>query len=186
MSSFSDNLRRRYGRRAGALRHYAQVAKYWSGAFSRFEHVDWGKVRRVVFVCNGNICRSPYAECKARSLGLNACSFGLHASPGLQANQTAVDVAARRGIDLSLHRTSAPENVSLSAGDLVAVMEPAQLRLVRSVAKGSGAEITILGLWRHPRRPHLEDPFGLPNEYFETCFKIIDEAVARIAGMMRA
>jgi len=185
VNGFSHNIRSRYGRHSGALRHYAQVARYWSGAFSRFERVDWTRARRVVFVCSGNICRSAYAECKARSLGLNASSFGLNASPGLQANQTAVETAARRGIDLSLHRTSSPETVVISGADLITVMEPAQGEAVRNLAEACGAQVTVLGLWRRPPRPHLEDPFGLSDEYFETCFGIIDEAVARLARMMR-
>ena len=39
--------------------------------------IKWEDVDRLVFVCTGNICRSAYAEYKARSLGMSATSFGI-------------------------------------------------------------------------------------------------------------
>jgi protein-tyrosine phosphatase len=36
-------------------------------------------------------------------------------------------------------------------------------------------------LWASPERPHLEDPYGLSDAYFDTCFDVIDSALFRIA-----
>jgi protein-tyrosine phosphatase len=48
----------------------------------------------------------------------------------------------------------------------------------------SGVQISLLGLWCDPPRPHIEDPYGLSEEYFSTCFGFIDEALNRIAVQM--
>ena len=53
---------------------------------------------RLVFVCSGNICRSPFAAEYARALGLPSASFGLHADDGAAANPQALAAARRRGI----------------------------------------------------------------------------------------
>jgi protein-tyrosine phosphatase len=66
---------------------------------------------RILFVCLGNICRSPAAEgvlrARAASLGLSlhvasAGTGGWHAGDG--ADPRMVRAAARRGYDLSAHR----------------------------------------------------------------------------------
>ena len=119
---------------------------------------------------------------KLRALNLNARSFGLEARQGLHANGTAVEIARARGVDLTGHRTSSQESATISYGDLIVVMESGQARAVQSVAANRGAQITLLGLWCNPPRPaHLQDPFGLSDTYFETCFDVIDDAVERMA-----
>ena len=40
------------------------------------------EVRRLVFVCHGNICRSAFADVLAKQTGLNSASFGLSTSSG--------------------------------------------------------------------------------------------------------
>jgi len=63
---------------------------------------------RVVFVCAGNICRSPYAEAVARRdcavAGVEFASAGLSALSGNRATAEALAVASERGVDLSGHR----------------------------------------------------------------------------------
>ena len=81
----------------------------------------------VVFVCTGNICRSPMAEYVFREaagtgFGWEACSAGLSASFGYPASREAVDVLRERGIELGAHgsRPLTPELVA--AADEIVVM----------------------------------------------------------------
>lgn len=68
-------------------------------------------MKRILFVCLGNICRSPAAEAvlrakaAARGLGLHVASAGTggwHQGGG--ADPRMIRAAARRGYDLSAHR----------------------------------------------------------------------------------
>jgi Low molecular weight phosphotyrosine protein phosphatase len=63
----------------------------------------WRNCERVVFVCTGNICRSPYAEAAARAHGINAVSCGTHTRTGLPADPVAIREAALRGRDMTAH-----------------------------------------------------------------------------------
>lgn len=178
MAQPEESLHARYGRRAGWLRHHLAATLNRLGAFEPLTRIRWHDVRRLVFVCQGNICRSAYAEARAKALGLRAASFGLGAHEGDRANPTALARAAARGVDLLPHRAS-----SLSPalpGDLLVAMEPAQ---VARLAKRTTAPLTLLGLWAAPARPHLEDPYGLSEAYFDTCFEVIDAAIVRIARL---
>jgi hypothetical protein len=58
-------------------------------------------------------------------------------------------------------------------------MEPWQAKQLQQELCGD-IQITLLGLWHSRPRPHIEDPYGLGEDYFETCFDIIDDAIQQV------
>src|SRR5919206_160382 len=67
--------------------------------------------RSLLFVCFGNIIRSPMCEALAKrelaklgSTGIAVSSAGLHAISGKEAHPWAVNAASEMGLDLSSHR----------------------------------------------------------------------------------
>jgi protein-tyrosine phosphatase len=183
-----DPFRPRYGTWRGA----ALLGLSWldraRGGFRAERTISWGEVRRLVFVCRGNICRSAYAEARARELGLRSASFGLKTSTGGPANEVAMRVAATRHVELSRHRTTDVGDFRLEDGDLLLAMEPRHLNWLRQSFAGSAVspQVSLLGLWSRPRRPHLHDPHGLSTAYFATCFDFIDSAIETIAARWHA
>jgi protein-tyrosine phosphatase len=175
----SQALQARYGRRAGWVRHHVARALDLLGAFAALRRVPWDEVERLVFVCQGNVCRSAYAEARARSLGLRAASLGLGARDGDRANAIAAERAAARRVDLAPHRATSALAARVASGDLLVAMEPGQLRPLASLFPGR--RVTLLGLWATPPRPHVEDPYGLAPAYFDTCFDVVDSALRELA-----
>lgn len=167
--------------RFGSARGLVRLLLSRLGGSKRFASVDWPRVERLVFVCTGNICRSPYAEALARRAGLPAVSVALRGDSGFPAHPAAVAAAREAGVDLSAHRSTAIEELRLGPGDLVVAMEPWQ---AAAAAGRGGAQATLLGLWSAPRRPHLHDPYGLCDDYFRTCFALIASGVDAIAARM--
>lgn len=174
----------------GTYRGLIRLALAWlenlSGRYRQFKQIRWGRVTRVVFVCHGNICRSPYAEARAVSFGLSAASFGLSAGSGEPADPTACRIAARRGIELARHCARDAADFELQTDDLLVVMEPRQARRILGLLQSGSCQLTLLGLWSQPPRPHIHDPHRLSEGYWERCFDVIDSAVQTIAGRMRA
>ena len=146
------------------------------GAFNSYRQVRWREVSRIVFVCKGNICRSPYAEHKFRAWGAKAVSAGLLADAGKPAALPAQQAARRRGIDLAVHRAQALSALSLTAGDLLVAFEPGHAKTLSALArKQAGVQVTLLALWSpNPRLVYLHDPYGLSENYFERCYQRID------------
>jgi protein-tyrosine phosphatase len=187
------DLATRYGRRAGLLRHGFARSLELLGVYEDVRAVRWAEVRRLVFVCQGNLCRSAYAAAKAQALGLAAASFGLAARERICADPRAVARAAARGIDLRDHRTTSAAAFVVASGDLLLAMEPRQLRSLGALGQDGWSgrapaqlpQRTLLGLWSSPPRPHLEDPYGLSSAYFDTCFAAIDSALQAIAPLAR-
>jgi len=169
-----------YGGRRQLLRHWAALYHIRTGGWWAERAISWKDVSRLVFICAGNICRSPYGEARARQLGLSATSGGLTAVEGAPANSSALRNARPRGIDLVAHRSRPFVDLPLMRGDLLAIFEPAHLTAVASRAQAVGAQVTLLGLWAVPHRPYVADPYGKNDRYFQKCFALIDSALDRV------
>ena len=171
----------RFGSARGLVRLWLSQASRASGRLRRFERVDWRRVERLVFVCAGNICRSPYAGLRAVRKGFPVISVALRGDSGLPADAMAQRAARELGVDLGAHRSLGIDDADIQPGDLLLAMEPHQVvALERRYAGMQGVQVSLLGLWSRPRRPHLHDPHTLSLDYFRTCFRTIDDAVATV------
>ena len=175
-----QHIRQQYGSRRGLLHHVQHRLLDAFGHYHAFSEIDWTAVERLVFVCQGNICRSAYAEYYARRSGLDVASCGVNTRGGDAANERAIWVASARDIDLTSHRTSRLQEMSLKPGDLLLGMEPAHLEMAKQHLI-PGVQLTLLGLWSEPLRPYIHDPYSSTDEYFDHCFDIIDSAIDAIA-----
>lgn len=171
-------IQARYGSLRGLGRLLLSRAAGMGGRYRAYENIDGARVKRLVFVCAGNICRSPLAERFALARGFAAISVGLRGGSGLPAAPDAVAAAHARGIALGDHRSRAIDEVEIEPGDLLVAMEPHQaLALGSMYSARPDVQLTLLGLWSRPRRPHIHDPYGLSPRYFARCAAIIDSGV---------
>lgn len=173
----NSRIEQKYGSRKGFLLSYLYKILYHIGYYKKFEKINWAKVKRLVFVCKGNICRSAYADILAQAAGIESVSFGVDTVDGAHANDRAILVAQKFGRDLSQHRTTSFKNIVFKDSDLFVAMEPWQI--AKLVAKTGGRyQCTLLGLWGEKKYPYIHDPFGSSEEYFDNCFNVIEEAVS--------
>ena len=181
----------------GGSWHFSQLggvrptaSYFWSraavaaGMYSRYQTVDWSRVRRLVFVCSGNVCRSPYGSERARSLGLPALSCGISAIDGAGADPNAVRKAAERSVALQDHRSVNLTGLDLSSKDLLLAAEPFHARAARSLIAQTRAQVTLLGLWSEAPSAVIPDPYGRQDPCFDMVFTLIDQAVHNVAKKM--
>jgi protein-tyrosine-phosphatase/peptidoglycan/xylan/chitin deacetylase (PgdA/CDA1 family) len=139
--------------------------------------------KRVIFVCTGNICRSPYAELVARRMGLEAISCGIDTTPALPADDTAIRVAAMRGIDLTEHRTSTWQSVTLFPGDLVLPLTLFHMQDVRNRSHRAGCQLSLVSALLRRRFSVVTDPYGKDERAFHDAYDLIDEALAHLKAL---
>jgi len=185
MHKLNQRLRNEYGGARGFFTHLQAVAWHRLGRWEKHRQVDLTEVKRFVFVCKGNICRSPYAAARARAVGLPSTSYGLEVQRETPANTQACAEAFKHGVDLSSHHSRAFEPSAGSRGDLLIGMEPSHLVQLATRHTDEPFQVTLLGLWAKPPRPHIQDPFGGSPEYFDRCFHIINAGVATLAELWR-
>ena len=158
---------------------------YYLGNYKKVEQIDWGKVTRLVFVCRGNVCRSPYAEMKAKGLDLNATSIGLDTTEGSPANAKAIKSASYRNVMLDEPRARVYKLIKITNNDLVVCMEPWQLKKFGKI-DSSGCQITLLGLLCTNKKIIINDPYGKPDDFYDDCFQEIDAAMQNIIVNLEA
>ena len=119
------------------------------GPYRKYGRVDWQRVERLVFICQGNICRSPFAKfvALAQDSGLPVESFGLATSTGAAANTMAIDVAGDFGFDMGSHRATDITDFTICDGDLLIVMEDRHITWLQGHLANQDIQVCLLGLW---------------------------------------
>jgi len=149
------------------------------------------RVQSIVFVCLGNICRSPFAAVIAER-GLSAAGVDVRCtSAGLRPSQDGASPGeARRagrtfGVSLDAHRPQPLTGEMIKAHDLVVVMEAGQLEQLRAEYPHHRDRFCLLSLYDPVRasgfaRYNIADPFGSSLEVYQTCYQRIERAVTSL------
>jgi len=172
-------LRNKYGSNKGFFINYWHRMAYSIGKYDQYIRTDWGNIKRLVFICKGNICRSAFAEIVARKMGMESISGGVHTILNAPPDDMAILTATSMGYDLSTHYSTPIVYLDLKKTDLLIAMEPWQAELVKNNL-ARRYETTLLGMWSSPLRPHIYDPFGASSIYFGHCFKYIEKSVHEV------
>ena len=177
------NINAKWGTYRGLIRCTISSIKNYLGHYSEQKDIDFGRVERIVFICQGNICRSAFAEHYARSISnVQLASAGLATTAELPANEIATSVAKEVNISMDEHKTTCLQDMQLSDKDLLVIMEDRQIAPTQEVSKGSGAQITLLGLWSTPNKALIYDPFSLSKDYFRSCFEVISNGTKTLTN----
>jgi len=166
-----------FGGRKEWLMWLGRMAKWRAGAYGRYDRVRWEEVRRLVFVCRGNICRSAYGHVWAEEAEIPTASLGVLTKTGGMADERAIDVAAHRGIVLDSHRTTALADFQVENGDLFVAMEPWHARLVEEAELPTSHQVTLLGFFVKGHGPSILDPYGRPEVTYDQCFGVIEAGI---------
>ncbi len=143
--------------------------------------------RSVLFICNGNICRSPFAALLfARSLppalssAITVRSAGF-IGPHRPAPTKALAAAARYDIDMSSHRSAQVTTEALRAADFVVVMAEEQARAIRSRVRPDAVVLVLGDLDPLPStRRTILDPWGGSVAVFNASYDRIERCVREI------
>lgn len=144
---------------------------------------------RVVFVCTGNICRSPMAEVVFRwfaaSVGLAdrvvSCSAGTgdwHV--GEAADPRATAALERRGYDGTRHRARQFSAADFGSNDLVVALDRSHERNLRAWARSEtdAEKVVLLRGFEEgpPEPPDVPDPYYAGPEDFDEVLAMIENA----------
>lgn len=141
---------------------------------------------RLLCVCTGNTCRSPMFQVllgdALGKVGIQAEveSAGTGAIDGEPAAREAVTAMARRGLDLSAHRSRALAGLDLAVYDRICCVTSRHAAFVR--AQGvPAARIEVLAA----ASGGIADPFGGDDAVYEACASQLVVEAARIAESLR-
>ncbi len=150
----------------------------------------------ALFICTGNICRSPFAEYSARTLaedgGCHDWTFssrGTHAVVGYPCPKEVVRVANAFGVDVKPHRGAQVEKADILSADLIVVMTHQHALWLRHQWPDLYDErvrfmVDFFPNACHP--PEVVDPFGGELYEYRAAFALIYQCIEGFIASARS
>ncbi len=146
------------------------------------------RVKKILFVCTGNSCRSPMAAALLeRMLGERRDQFrifsaGIAALDGAGATKEAIEAMAENGIDISRHRSAELNGQMAREADLILVMEFVHKDVIQIKYPEAEKKTFLLdeyaGGAERPRE--IPDPVGKSVTEYRRVRKLLAEILERM------
>jgi protein-tyrosine-phosphatase/glutathione synthase/RimK-type ligase-like ATP-grasp enzyme len=157
--------------------------------------VDCESIHSVLFVCYGNLMRSPMAEVMLKRFLADAGiddivveSAGVHAVPGREAHTMALAVSRELGIPLDVHRSQPITPGLISRADLILAMDLQNLAELEILYPEARQKIFLLSTFVSDpeRNREIPDPYQGNIETTRRCFSVLRFYVQNLASRINA
>jgi L-threonylcarbamoyladenylate synthase len=162
-----------------------------AGVYSQEELEAMSEVK-FLLVCTGNTCRSPMAKGMFRKylaeklqcevdyldkIGYKILSAGVMDMADLPASAEAIAACAAKGIDIKAHKSKTLSRQLIEESDFIFAMTRMHCERVTALCPEAADKCVLLA-----GNKEITDPIGQPQQVFNDCAGLIEEAVRKRIG----
>jgi ribose 5-phosphate isomerase B len=148
-------------------------------------------MKTVLFVCAGNVCRSPMAEGLLRHQlrnrpGFRVASAGLGAMDGQPVTDASVRAMAEIGVDISRHRSQSLRAPLVAQADYIFTMTESQRDTIQALYPAAAEKTFTVREFMDPDADgrDIADPIGMPLDVYCLTRDQIREAIPSIMNFI--
>lgn len=150
-------------------------------------------VGNILFVCTGNICRSPVAEYilrvkleKRKINNVMAFSAGLLDMRRQPPPREMVKIAMDFGVNMENHRSKTITREAIENASLVFTMEEFHRNKVHELLPNHRQKVFVLSLFDSKfNGMNINDPLGMSFYHYRYCFDRIDRLVQKLIHVLQ-
>jgi protein-tyrosine phosphatase len=163
--------------RAAVKRHAATLAALENAA---------APPQRILFLCYGNICRSPVAEALARQSlpQMEVASAGFFEPTGRLTPPHIHDACQSLGLSLPPGSSKRVTADMVRASDLVVLHDLENYQMFSREFPDFLDRMLLLGMFLDPPQPAIQDPYISDPEETQAILQQIRDAVARLSALL--
>ena len=150
-------------------------------------------MKKIGFICTGNSCRSPMAECYFTSIinkknaEVEIFSAGVACCNGWNASKEAIEIMKILNLDLSSHRSSSLNDEMVETADMLIVMTNAHKHAILHKWPKTAKKIYLLREFEENsniKDLEIMDPVGFPVEIYDKCFSLMKKPLERLGEIV--
>jgi protein-tyrosine phosphatase len=145
--------------------------------------------QRILILCTGNICRSPFVEQYMRNsfeMDIEVESAGLETDDGRTCPLQAQNISEMYGIDVSDHRSKVVTEEQVEQADIVLLMDWYNYYRIRQKFEGYEQKRFLLGAINASNNPQISNPHGRGENGFSKRFQKCKQEANEIENVVDA
>ncbi len=138
---------------------------------------------QILFVCSGNICRSPFAEYYARAVlprvfTIRSCGF--IEEENRSSPYQAIEIAKNWDVDLTKHKSVLIRDHLVEDSDIIFIFEEKHFEKFQSYFPDEIHKVFYLGDLNKDCSYEIEDPYGGDENRFRSIYTEISHALEKL------